>query len=90
MTRRKWKNEEKILIILQGLKGRPVADICTEFGVAQSQYYTWRDQFMNNAHRAFESNHLTNKEAKLRAENKQLKSLIGDLHLELKKSEEWL
>ena len=55
MTRRKWKNEDKMLIVLQGLKGRSVSEICTEFGIAQSMYYTWRDQFMINGHRAFDN-----------------------------------
>ncbi len=30
MTKRKWDPQNKATIVLQGLKGRPVADICTE------------------------------------------------------------
>ena len=30
MKRRKWKPEQKALIVLEGLKGRPIGDLCAE------------------------------------------------------------
>jgi transposase-like protein len=39
MPRRKWDAKTKALIVLEGLKGKPVAEICTEHQISQSQYY---------------------------------------------------
>lgn len=30
MKRRKWKPEQKALIVLEGLKGRPIGELCAE------------------------------------------------------------
>jgi transposase len=54
MQRRKWDAKTKALIVLEGPKGKPVAEICTEHQISQSQYYQWRDQFLVNAAKAFE------------------------------------
>ena len=44
MTRRKWDAHTKAMTVLEGLKGKPVAEICTEHQITQSQYDQWRDQ----------------------------------------------
>ena len=49
--------------------------------------YRWRDEFLNNAHRAFEENGVTRREQKLLKEIQELKSIIEELTLELKKTE---
>jgi transposase len=49
MHRRKWDAKTKAIIVLEGLKGKPVAEICTEHQLSQSQYYQWRDQFLAHA-----------------------------------------
>jgi hypothetical protein len=54
MKRRQWKPEQKALIVLEGLKGRPIGELCAEHEISQAQYYQWRDQFLANAARAFE------------------------------------
>ena len=41
--RKEWKPEEKLAIVLDGLKGRRVAEICLEYGISETQYYKWRD-----------------------------------------------
>ena len=90
MRKRKWDAKTKALIVLEGLKGKPVAEICNEHQISQSQYYQWRDQFLANAADAFESHQRTRKEARLEHENARLKQLVGELTLELKKSDELL
>ncbi len=90
MKRRKWDSKEKALIVLEGLKGKAVADVCSEHQISQAQYYQWRDQFLANASKAFEAHKLTQKEERLERENEKLKRLVGELTLELKKSEEVL
>ena len=86
MKRRKWKPEQKVKVVLEGLRGRAVADICTEFGISQNQYYKWRDQFLSNAHKAFATEQAGKHTARVERENQQLKRLIGELALELKKN----
>jgi transposase-like protein len=90
MPRRKWDAKTKVMIMLQGLQGRPVAEICTEHQISQSQYYQWRDQFLANATNAFEDPQRSRKEARLEQENTRLKQLVGELTFELKKSDELL
>jgi len=87
MQRRKWASKTKAAIVLEGLKGRPVAELCIEYQISQNQYYKWRDQFLDNAPKAFEVNQSTRREARLEAENSKLMNLVGELTYELKKNE---
>ena len=88
MRRRKWDSKTKALIVLQGLKGKPVAELCIEHQISQAQFYQWRDQFLANASKTFEVHQQTQREARLEQENGRLKKLVGELTMELKKSEE--
>ena len=90
MHRRNWDAKTKALIVLEGLKGKPVAELCTEHQISQSLYDQWRDQFLAHAAHAFEVDQHTWKEARLEQENTKLKKLVGELLLELKKSDELL
>jgi transposase-like protein len=90
MQRRKWDAKTKALIVIEGLKGKPVAEICTEHQLSQAQYDQWRDQFLAHAPKAFEVHEQSPREARLGRENAKLKTLVGALTLELKKSDEVL
>ena len=90
MHKRTWDAKTKAMIVLEGLKGKPIAEICTEHQISQSQYYQWRDQFLAHAAQAFEVHQHTRKEARLEQENARLKRLVGELLLERKTSDEWL
>ena len=53
MQRRRFSAEEKMSIVLMGLKGeRPIAEICREHQISQSQYYRWRDRFLEGGKNA--------------------------------------
>lgn len=84
---RRWTSEEKAKIVLQGLKGRSVAELCNEYQIHQQQYYRWRDKFLENASKVFETNQQTRRQERLARENEKLKMIIGDLTVELKKSD---
>jgi transposase-like protein len=88
MQRRKWDAKTKAVIVLEGLKGKPVAELCNEHQIRQAQYYQWRDQFLTHAANAFEVHEQRQREARLMRENVRLKSLVGELTLERKKSDE--
>jgi len=87
MKRRRWDSKTKARIVLEGLSGRPVSEICNEYGIHQNQYYTWRDKFLSEAHRAFESKKDGGEVERLRREKAELKQIIGSLTVELKKTE---
>jgi transposase-like protein len=82
MHKRTWDAKTKATIVLEGPKGKPSAEICTEQQISQSQYYQWRDQFLAHAARAFEVHQHTRNEARLEHENARLERLVGELLLE--------
>ncbi len=88
MKNRKWDAKTKALIVMEGIKGKPVSEICVEHQLSQSQYYRWRDEFIANIHHVFGGT--DKQDEKLIRENKRLKQIIGDLTMELKKTEELL
>ena len=46
---RKWTEEEKLAILLKGLKeNRTIADICRDHKISQTLYYRWRDKFLED------------------------------------------
>jgi len=90
MKRRKWDVHTKAMIVIEGLKGKPVVELCTEHQISQSLSYQWRDQFLAHAAKAFDDPQRTRKEARLAQENVRLKQLVGELTFELKKSDERL
>lgn len=87
MKPRTWDAKTKARIVLEGLRGRPVSQICSEYGIHNTQYYEWRDKFLNNMEKVFENGQATAREIKLKSEIAQLKELVGELTLELKKTE---
>jgi len=88
MKRRRWDSKTKTKIVLEGLSGRPVSEICTEYGIHQNQYYIWRDKFLSEAHKAFDSKKDVGEVIRLRKKNQELTQIIGSLTVELKKTEE--
>ena len=88
MKRRKWTSQQKLKIALEGLSGQiEVSKLCAKYQVSPTQYYQWRDHLLKFGHQAFETKNITKKEQHLEQENKNLKRIIGDLTVELKKSE---
>jgi transposase-like protein len=55
MQRRNWDAKTKAKIVLEGLSGRPVAELCGAYQISQHQYYQWREKFTSQAHQAFEA-----------------------------------
>ena len=88
MKRRKWDPRTKAMIVIEGLKGKPISELCTEHQISQAQYYQWRDQFLAKMPQVFVDD--SRREKALTRENARLKRIIGDLTIELKKTEEWL
>jgi transposase-like protein len=88
MDKRHWTSQEKLRIVLEGLSGQiEISKLCAKYQITQSQYYQWRDNLLKFGHQAFETKNITKKEQRLEQEVVNLKRIIGDLTVELKKSE---
>jgi transposase len=93
-TRRKFNPEEKIRIILEGLKGEEsIAAICRREGIAPSLYYKWSKSFLEAGKQRLKGDTMreanSDEVSELRKENEQLKQLVAELSLKnrvLKKS----
>jgi transposase len=93
-TRRHYSAEEKIRIVLEGLRGEAsIAELCRKEGIAQSMYYGWSKEFLEAGKRRLAGDtarEATSEEVKsLRAEARQLKEALAEATLEnrlLKKS----
>lgn len=69
-------SEEQIIRVLQEVEsGRPVKEVCREYGIANQTYYSWKAKYggmeVNEARRLKE----------LELENRRLKSAVADLTL---------
>lgn len=88
MKYRKWNSQEKLKIVLEGLSGQiDISKLCSKYQISQTQYYKWRDQLLKFGYQAFEAKNITKKEQYLEQELIKLKKIIGELTIELKKSE---
>lgn len=93
-TRRLHSAEEKIRIVLEGLRGEDsIAELCRREGIATSLYYSWSKEFLEAGKKRLAGDTVrqaTSSEVKdLRAESSALKEVVADLTLEnrlLKKS----
>ena len=93
-TRRRYNSEEKIRIVLEGLRGEDsIASLCRKEGINPNTYYKWSKEFLESGKKRLQGD--TEREATssevttLRDENAQLKYLVAELSLRnrvLKKS----
>jgi transposase len=93
-TRRRFSAEEKIRIILEGLRGEEsIAELCRREGLAPNLYYRWSKEFLEAGKKRLvgdTTREATAPEVKtLREENQRLKQVLAETVLEnrlLKKS----
>ena len=93
-TRKKYTAEEKIRIVLEGLRGETaITELCRREGINSNLYYRWSKEFLEAGKQRLAGN--TQREADseevkgLKSENEQLKQLVAELSLKnrvLKKS----
>ena len=76
-----WTGQEKLAIVLQGLRGNcRTSELCNEHGITQGMFYRWRDQLLNDGG-------VDHEVERLQRENRKLKETIGELTMELKKND---
>ena len=93
-TRKQYSAEEKIRIVLDGLRGEEsIAELCRQEGIAQGLYYKWWKDFLEAGKKRLAGDiarQANTAEVKgLRSEARELKECVAELTLEnrlLKKS----
>jgi transposase len=88
-TRRRFSAEEKIRIVLDGLRGEDsIAELCRREGIAQSLYYSWSKEFLEAGKKRLAGD--TAREAstgevkELRREARDLKEVVAEQALEIR------
>jgi transposase len=88
-TRKRYSSEDKIRIVLAGLRGEDtIAELCSQEGIAQSQYYSWSKEFLEAGKKrlagdtARDAN--TGEVQNLRREARDLKEVVAEQTLELR------
>ena len=93
-TRRKFSSEEKIRVVLEGLRGEEsIAAICRKESIHPNLYYKWSKDFMEAAKKRMQGDTVreasSDEVSQLRKENDELKLLVAEISLKnrvLKKS----
>jgi transposase len=93
-TRRRFSAEDKIRIVMEGIRGEePVSALCRREGIQSTVYYRWLKDFMEAGKQRLRGDTLReagrDEVQALKAENQRLKELVADYALEtlaLKKS----
>ena len=88
-TRRHFSAEDKIRIVLDGLRGEDsIAELCRREGIAQSLYYVWSKEFLEAGKRRLAggtARAATSDEVKdLRRESTALKEVVAEQALDLR------
>jgi len=86
-TRKQYSAEEKIRIVLEGLRGKDsIAELCRREGINPNVYYRWSKDFMEAGKKRLSGDlarEATSGEVKaLRSETAGLKETLGEMVLE--------
>ncbi len=88
-TRKKYSAEEKIRIVLEGMRGEEsIAELCRQEGINANLYYKWSKEFMEAGKKRLAGDikrEATSGEVnELKNENHDLKQLVAELSLEVR------
>ncbi len=88
-TRKQYSAEEKIRVVLDGLRGEhSIAELCRREGIAESLYYSWSKEFLEAGKRRLAGDTAraaTGTEVKdLRRQTRDLKEVVAEQALELR------
>ena len=89
-TRRKFSADEKIRIVLEGLRGEvPVSDVCRREGIAPTLYYRWSKSFLdsgkNGLTRDTQRDASSEEVRRLKEENESLKKALAESVLDVQR-----
>ena len=83
-TRRIFTAEQKILIVMEGLRAETsIAELCRQHNIAQSQFYAWNKEFMEAGKKRLNGDVIreatSDEVSNLKKENARLKEVVADL-----------
>ena len=89
-TRKKYSAEEKIRIVIEGMRGETsIAELCRKEGINANLYYNWSKDFLEAGKRRLAGDlkreATTTEVHELKGENMDLKQLVAELSLEVRK-----
>jgi transposase len=89
VMRKQYSAEEKIRIVLDGLRGEAtIAELCRREGIAESLYYSWSKEFLEAGKRRLagdtERSASTGDVKNLRREAQDLKEVVAEQALEIR------
>jgi transposase len=89
-TRRRFSADEKIRIVLEGLRGESsISEVCRREGIASSVYYKWSKAFLEAGKNGLTRDTLreasSDQVKRLRQENEQLKQSLADAILDVQR-----
>ena len=89
-TRRRFTAEEKIRIVLEGLRGEhSISEICRREGIAASVYYKWSKAFLEAGKNGLTRDTLRDASSdevkRLKSENEDLKKALAESMLDVMK-----
>ena len=87
-TRKHFTSEEKIRIVLEGLRGQvPISELCRREGISAATYYKWSKDFLdagkNGLTLSIRRDATTDEVRQLKEENDNLKKAVADLMLDV-------
>jgi transposase len=87
-TRKRFLADEKIRIVLEGLRGEiSISELCRKEGIAASAYYKWSKEFLeagkNGLTRSTLRDASSDQVKQLKGENANLKTAVAELTLEV-------
>jgi transposase len=85
-TRKKYSAEEKVRIVLEGLRGEEkIAELCRREGIHQNMYYKWSKEFLEAGKQRLVGDTKRDADSQeveaMRSENEQLKAVVAELTL---------
>jgi transposase len=85
-TRKKYSAEEKVRIVLEGLRGEEkIAELCRREGIHQNMYYKWGKEFLEAGKQRLVGDTKRDADSQeveaMRNENEQLKAVVAELTL---------
>lgn len=88
-TRRVFSSEEKIKIVLEGLRGEEsIASICRKYSIYEATYFKWSKDFIEAGKKRLSGDTVREANSEevqdLRKENDTLKKEVADLYLQTK------
>jgi len=85
MTAKKWTADQKLEVVLAGLRNEgSAAELCRRYGISHSTFNKWRRLLIQGGRERLAKGPASSRERRLERENEELKQALGEATLELR------